>query len=84
MFCDTLDSQLLKQRQRIRGEIQKVLDDKKNIKTGNKRSIFYELRDNAALPPAEKGLLRLEHEAVLIVMAGMSNSNWFSWAKVND
>lgn len=40
----------------------------------NKRSIFYEIRDNPALPPSEKGLTRLEHEGTLLVMAGTEST----------
>ena len=47
-----------------------MLDDKENIRKGEKRSIFYELRDNPKLPPSEKSLLRLEQEGTLLVMAG--------------
>ena len=50
-----------------------MLDDKDNIKKGDKRSIFYELRDSPTLPPPEKSLLRLEHEGTLVVIAGMLN-----------
>ncbi|QSZ32104.1 hypothetical protein DSL72_001673 [Monilinia vaccinii-corymbosi] len=58
----------------IREEVDQVLRDTDNILKGEKRSIFYELRDNPSLPPAEKSALRLEHEATLIVMAGTEST----------
>lgn len=48
-----------------------MLGDTDNVLKGERRSIFYELRDNPNLPPSEKSALRLEHEATLLVMAGM-------------
>jgi hypothetical protein len=57
--------------QRIRGEINQVLVDTKNEEQTQKRSIFYELRDNLKLPFSEKSSPRLEKEGVMLVMAGM-------------
>ncbi|KAL8791162.1 MAG: hypothetical protein Q9195_006001 [Heterodermia aff. obscurata] len=57
----------------IRNEVQEVLDDDSSEKK-NKRSIFYELRDNATLPPSEKSLARLEQEGTLLVMAGTEST----------
>ncbi|KAL9121742.1 MAG: hypothetical protein Q9187_001696 [Circinaria calcarea] len=54
---------------KIRADIQQVLDDKDNVKKGEKRSIFYELRDSPTLPAPEKSLTRLEQEGVLLIMA---------------
>jgi hypothetical protein len=51
-----------------------VLGDDKSKSTPKKRSIFYELRDHPSLPPSEKSVKRLEHEATLLVMAGKSLS----------
>ncbi|RAL66792.1 hypothetical protein DID88_007575 [Monilinia fructigena] len=58
----------------IREEVNQVLSDTDNLLKGEKRSIFYELRDNPSLPPAEKNALRLEHEATLLVMAGTEST----------
>ncbi|KAF4634242.1 hypothetical protein G7Y89_g3879 [Cudoniella acicularis] len=55
---------------RVREENQNMLDDKDNGQKGNKRSIFYELRDNQNLPALEKKADRLEDEGVLLVMTG--------------
>lgn len=68
--CPILLGRLLTKDQRIRTEIEEVLKDKDNENIGAHRSIFHELRDSATLPPQEKNLLRLEHEATLLVMAG--------------
>ena len=65
---DSADSE-----QAIRNEIQEVLDDDSSEKK-DKRSIFYELRDNATLPPSEKSLTRLEQEGTLLVMAGTEST----------
>lgn len=61
---------ILKITQNIRREVGQVLQDKDNKKTDDRRSIFYELRDNPNLPPSEKSLSRLEQEGTLLVMAG--------------
>ena len=50
-----------------------MLDHNRAFKM-NKRSIFHELRDNAALPPSEKSLTRLEQEGTLLVMAGTEST----------
>ena len=39
----------------------------------SQRSIFYELRDNPALPASEKSTSRLQQEGTLLVMAGIFN-----------
>ena len=59
---------------RIREDIEQVLHDSNDVKRGDERSIFYELRDNQTLPPSEKSSLRLEHEGILLVMAGMGRN----------
>ncbi|KAI9640465.1 hypothetical protein NHQ30_011211 [Ciborinia camelliae] len=58
----------------IREEVDQVLGDTDNLFKGERRSIFYELRDNSNLPPAEKSALRLEQEATLLVMAGTEST----------
>ena len=50
--------------------IAEVLNDRSSTSTKERRSIFYELRDNASLPASEKSPKRLEDEATLLVMAG--------------
>lgn len=69
--------------QRVRSEIQYVLDDKSNDSKGVKRSIFYELRDSPSLPPSEKTLQRLEHEGTLLVMAGTFHRGLASIATID-
>ncbi|KAK3174712.1 hypothetical protein OEA41_001958 [Lepraria neglecta] len=59
---------------RISEDIEQVLHDSNDVKRGEKRSIFYELRDNPNLPPSEKSSLRLEHEGTLLVMAGTEST----------
>jgi hypothetical protein len=56
----------------IRGEINQVFEDTQNKMQTQKRSIFYELRDNPKLPLSEKSRDRLEKEGVLLVMAGIT------------
>ncbi|KAA6408542.1 MAG: cytochrome P450 [Lasallia pustulata] len=58
----------------IRSEIQQALSDKDRVNDGEKRSIFYELRDNPTLPQSEKELSRLEQEGTLLVMAGTEST----------
>ena len=48
--------------------------DSDSSKKEEKRSIFYELRDSAILPPSEKSLTRLEQEGTLLVMAGTEST----------
>ena len=56
--------------QRIRKEIQQILDNDILTASHDKKSVFYELRDSPSLPMAEKSVQRLEDEGTLLVMAG--------------
>ena len=51
-----------------------MLQDGDDVKRGGKRSIFFELRDNPTLPSSGKSSLRLEHEGMLLVMAGIMHN----------
>lgn len=59
--------------QKIRQEVQQVLDSKNIEGSTNPHSIFYELRDSPSLPDTEKTVQRLEDEAILLIMAGLNS-----------
>ncbi|KAK0507631.1 hypothetical protein JMJ35_010154 [Cladonia borealis] len=58
----------------IRSEIECVLADTTNSQISSQRSIFYELRDNPALPASEKSASRLQQEGTLLVMAATEST----------